>query len=459
MRTRKRVSVFAAVMSALLMLAGCGSANHEASSGVAEPAPATPGDNRQTAAPADSRQPEGKKGGKFVFWDKSEYVKEYNDIMKQRAEQFGKDNNIEVEYVIVPPNDLKTKLMAAIEAKNPPDLVVTDDFLAKQFVAMDQLVDVGDIVDGIDFKDGAKNIAKTVQGYFMVPQSIHASGGYLRKDVWDRHHLQPPTTWQELYEQAKIVNDPQNGFYAVGFPLGASGGGDAEGMVRDIVSGFGGSFVDENNHIVVNSRETLEAITFLAKFYKENLTPPSSVTWDDLGNNNAYLAGTVGLIFNAGSLYNALKNDKPDLEKNTLLISKLGGPKGRFILGGGNVFAVFKNGSNTDAAKRFVTEFFDKTFYDDLVTTIGGMWIPVLNGLDETEFWKDPNNKTAGWLEQSKHVVGAGNYPGPEDDLGAKVKSLQLGTKAVQRIVVGNMDPQQSLDILEQEMKEIYGAP
>ncbi|MFQ9704954.1 MAG: hypothetical protein ACLR0U_29415 [Enterocloster clostridioformis] len=39
-----------------------------------------------------------------------------------------------------------------------------------------------------------------------------------------------PTTWEELKEGAKLMNDPANGFYGLGFAMGASGGGDAEGF-------------------------------------------------------------------------------------------------------------------------------------------------------------------------------------------------------------------------------------
>jgi multiple sugar transport system substrate-binding protein len=395
--------------------------------------------------------------GKFVFWDKSEYVKEYNEKMKERVVQFGKDNNVEVEYVIIAPNDLKTKLLASIEAKNTPDLIVTDDFLAKQFTAMEQLVDVSDVLDKVPFLDTALNYVTTEAGHYLVPQAFILSGVYLRKDKWEEKGLDMPKTWKDLSDDAKIVNDPDNGFYATGIPMGASGGGDAEGMVRDIILGFGGSVVDKDNKVVVNSPETLEAITFIASLYKDKLTPPSSVTWDDMGNNNAYAAGTVGFAINSGSIYSALKEENPELLAKTVLLSKLGGPEGVKILGSGNVFAIFKNGKNTEAAKQFVTEFYEMDFYTSLVESIGGMWGPVIEGGDQTPFWQDPNNATKGWLEQTKHIVGSGNYPGPEDDLGATARSMQLGTKTVQRIVVEGMDPQKSLDQLEKELKELYG--
>ncbi|KIL41321.1 hypothetical protein SD70_07650 [Gordoniibacillus kamchatkensis] len=449
---RKAFSAIAIAAMVSFIAAGCASGG--ASSG---------GDSqgKPAAAGAAGQQPKAetpKEKGKFVFWDKAEYVAAYNDDMKAYVEKWGQSNNVDVTYVIVSPNDLKTKLLAAIEAKNPPDLIVGDDFLLKQFIAMNALVPLDDVVNGADLVPGAKNYTVTGGKYFLAPEAFLMGGAYLRKDVWDKHNLPVPKTWDELYQQAKVVNDPKNGFYAVGFPLGASGGGDAEGMLRDLILSFGGSIVDKDNNITVNSPEVLAALKFAAQFWQQGLTPASSTTWDDTGNNNAYLAGTVGFVLNSGSIYSAAQKDKPELAKNTLLIPKLAGPKGRVVLGSGNAFAVLAGGKGTDGAKKFVSAFLgDKPHYTQLVAKLGGTWQPVLNGAQDDPFWKDPNNASAGWLDQINNVVGAGNYPGPEDALGAKSKSMQLVTKTVQRIVVEKMDPQKSLDQLEKDLKQLYG--
>lgn len=428
-----------ALAAAGMLLAGCAGGNEgQGASPDGNPAP-----------------PAGKE--RFVFWDKGEYVAAYNKLMKERVEKFGQDNNIDVEYVVVSQNDLKSKLLASIEAKNPPDLIVANDPIAKQFVATGQLVDTSDIINKIDFSEGAKNIAVTADKYYMVPHSLQLGGVFLRKDVWEQHNLPLPTTWEELYEQAKIVNDPKNGFYATGLPLGQSGGGDAEAMVRDVIRAFGGSVVDKDNNITVNSKETLEALKFLAKFWQEGLTPPASVTWDDNGNNKAYMAGTVGFVINSASIYDSLLKDNPDLEKKTVMIPKLAGPAGESLVGSGNVFAIFQNGKGTKWAKKFVTEFFEKDFYNQLIEQVGGKFVPVIDGVLDTPFWTNPDNKAAGWLSMVPSIKGSGNYPGPEDDFGSKSQSMQLCTKAVARIVIDKMDPQKSLDQLEQELKQLYG--
>jgi multiple sugar transport system substrate-binding protein len=449
---KKVFSLFAVAAMVSLIASGC-SSNNGANTNGDQSKPAA---NTGTGTQQKTESPKEK--GKLVYWDKAEYVAAYNDDMKAYVEKWGKDNNIDVSYVIVSPNDLKTKLMAAIEAKNPPDLIVGDDFLLKQFIAMNALAPLDDVIKGADLVPGAKNYTVTDGKYFLAPEAFLMGGAYLRKDVWEKHNLPIPKTWDELYQQAKVINDPKNGFYATGLPLGASGGGDAEGMLRDLILAFGGSIVDKDNNIIVNSPETLAALKFTAQFWQQGLTPTSSTTWDDTGNNNAYLAGTVGFVINSGSIFAAAQKDKPDLAKNTVLIPKLAGPKGKVILGGGNAFAILAGGKGTDSAKKFLSAFYgDKPHYTQLVAKLGGTWQPVLNGAQDDPFWKDPNNKPAGWLDQINNVVGAGNYPGPEDALGAQSKSMQLVTKAEQRIVVEKMDPQKSLDQLEKDLKQLYG--
>jgi ABC-type glycerol-3-phosphate transport system substrate-binding protein len=399
-------------------------------------------------------QTDSAKPGKFVMWDKSEYTAGYNDLVKERFTAFAAAQGIEAEYVVVPPNDLKSKLLAAIEAKNTPDLVVTDDFLAKQFAGMGQLVDVSDIKKDLPFFDAAMNMSYVKNGEYVVPLAFLAPGLYFRQDKWDAAGLPLPETWEDYKQHAYKINDPKNDFYALGLPMGASGGGDAEGMMRAIILSYGGALVDENDNIVVNSPETLAALKFISSIYKEGLAPPSAITWDDMGNNNAYLSGTVGVIMNSGSVYSALSNENKELLSKTLIRPWPAGPAGRFTPSGGNVFVVFKNGKNAEAAKLFIRDYFKKDFYENLVIKMGGMWQPVLEGMDQNDFWKDPVN--AAWLASSKSTV-PNTYPAVPDDKSTRAFSEQVSVKAVQKIVVNNMDPQQALNELEADLKRIYG--
>ncbi|MDC7238467.1 MAG: extracellular solute-binding protein [Sphaerochaetaceae bacterium] len=391
---------------------------------------------------------------KLVFWDKSEYVQAYNEQSKAHFEEFCEANGIEGEYIIIPPNDLKQKLLASIEAGNPPDIIVTDDFSAKQYAGMGQLLSVDSVTNAIDFTQTGKNIASVQNGNYIVPMCVMAPGFYIRSDKWEEKGLDLPTTWEELFETAKIVNDPENGFYALGYPMGASGGGDAESMCRSIILSFGGVPIDENGNVTINSPETLEALKFIASLYTEGLCPPSAITWDDMGNNTAYTAGSVGVIQNSGSVFSQLKEEYPDLLEKTAITSYPSGPYGTYIPTGGNVFCVFKNGSSNDMALKYVEYFFEKDFYENLLTEMQGMWQPTIDGVTDNDFWKDPAN--AGWLAASQNGV-PNTYPAPVTDLTTLSFSEQLCVKAIQQIVLNGVDPQKALDDLEQSFKDVLG--
>ncbi len=393
---------------------------------------------------------------KLVFWDKSEYVDTYNDLMKAKVDEFAKANNVEVDYVIVPSGDLKQKLSAAIESGNQPDLIVGDNTVVAEYIETNQLADVTDVIEGIDYKKTALNYAVFNNNSYLAPLSFTAPGMYIRKDIWGAAGLSAPATWEELKEQAAKINDPENGFYALGLPLGASGGGDAETFVRTVILDFGGELVDENGNITANSPETLEALEFIASLYEEGLCPPDTISWDDSGNNAAYLAGTVGLVCNSGSIITSMQNENTELLANTEIIQYPSATQDSvsYTLGGANVFGIFETGANTDVAKDFVSYYFSDTdYYNKMVEAMGAMWQPVINGYDDTDFWAEEGH--IGWLKNSENLYLT-THPAPTESKAAVAFANQVCTKAMQEIVVNGTDPQKALDDLEVSLREIY---
>ena len=377
--------------------------------------------------------------------------------MKDLVEQFAEEEGVEVDYVNVAAADMKQKLMAAIEAGNAPDLIVGDDTLVGQFASLDQLADVSDVMSEFEFTEAAQSMSMIGESSYMVPQGFTAPGMHVRKDKWEEKGLEMPTTWEELKEQAAEVNDPENGFYALGFAMGASGGGDAEGWVRTIILDWGGQTVNEKGEVVVNSPETVEAFKFIKSLYDEGLISPDAVTGDDSWNNQAYLAGTAGLICNSGSVMAAMKNDDPELYEKTQIIPYPAGPTGEaYVLTGCNVFGVMESGKNVDVAKDFIRYYFShQDKYEEMIEVMGSMWQPVIEEMEDSEFWQDEANKP--WLENSK-LAARTYYPAPVDDRAMTCFSNQLCVKAVQEILINGATPEEAVESLETSFKEVYEA-
>lgn len=439
MKKKMLACLMAAVMT-MGLVAGCGGGGEE------------PKD-------ADTKTETGSEDGgkKLVFWDKAEYVDEYATLMKDLVEQFAEEEGVEVDYVNVAAADMKQKLMAAIEAGNAPDLIVGDDTLVGQFASLDQLADVSDVMSEFEFTEAAQSMSMIGESSYMVPQGFTAPGMHVRKDKWEEKGLEMPTTWEELKEQAAEVNDPENGFYALGFAMGASGGGDAEGWIRTIILDWGGQTVNEKGEVVVNSPETVEAFKFIKSLYDEGLISPDAVTGDDSWNNQAYLAGTAGLICNSGSVMAAMKNDDPELYEKTQIIPYPAGPTGEaYVLTGCNVFGVMESGKNVDVAKDFIRYYFShQDKYEEMIEVMGSMWQPVIEGMEDSEFWQDEANKP--WLENSK-LAARTYYPAPVDDRAMTCFSNQLCVKAVQEMLINGATPEEAVESLETSFKEVYEA-
>lgn len=438
---KKVLACLMATVMTMGLVAGCGGGGSE------EP--------KDADAKTESTDEGGSK--KLVFWDKAEYVDEYATLMKDLVDQFAEEKGVEVDYVNVAAADMKQKLMAAIEAGNAPDLIVGDDTLVGQFASLDQLADVSDVMSEFEFTDAAMSMSMIGDSSYMIPQGFTAPGMHVRKDKWEEKGLEMPTTWEELKEQAAKVNDPANGFYALGFAMGASGGGDAEGWVRTIILDWGGQTVNEKGEVVVNSPETVEAFKFIKSLYDEGLISPDAVTGDDSWNNQAYLAGTAGLICNSGSVMAAMKNDDPELYEKTQIIPYPAGPSGEaYVLTGCNVFGVLDSGKNVDVAKDFVRYYFtNQDKYEEMIEVMGSMWQPVIEGMEGSEFWQDEANKP--WLENSK-LAARTYYPAPVDDRAMTCFSNQFCVKAVQEMLINGATPEEAVESLETSFKEVYEA-
>jgi ABC-type glycerol-3-phosphate transport system substrate-binding protein len=237
--------------------------------------------------------------------------------------------------------------------------------------------------------------------------------------------------------------------------MGASGGGDAEAMVRQVVMTHGGIVVDKDMKVTVNSPQTLAALNFIVKLYKEGLCPPDAVTWDDMGNNVAYEAGSVGIIHNTMSVFSKLRTENHPLFPKTKILPYPAGPAGRFLMASGSTALIFKNGKQTEMAKKFMIEFFEMGYYTKLVEAIGGMWVPTVQGAEKTAFWQDPINK--GFYDTVANAIGPGTWPAPDNELTAQISAQQTGVKAVQKILLQGMDPQQALNEWEADCKRILG--
>ncbi|NPV54095.1 MAG: sugar ABC transporter substrate-binding protein [Firmicutes bacterium] len=396
---------------------------------------------------------------KIVIWDKSEYIPAYNQYMRQAVNDWAKKNGVEVEYTVVPPADLITKLMAAIESGNVPDIATVEVGMVAQLAGMDAVIDTNDLITSIEkqnndkFSHGALRLV-TIDGVRRgVPLATFPAALYYRKDLLKAAGVEAPQTLDDFRKVAKATNNPRGGVYGAGIPLGRSGGGDIEGWIRNIIWANGGSIFDKDGKtVVVDSAQNVKALQALVDMFKVDKTiPPGALSWDDGGNNNAYMSGTAVMVYNSGSIWANMVQMKHPLLDKTGIVPMPAGPAGRFNVGGGNTMVIFKKG-HPKLASSLVRSVLAIDNYSNLLPKMCPMWAPVFVGMEKLAFYQDPNNRA--WLQAGQINVNLG-YPGPTTPWAGETMSSQVMLRALQSMIVDNVPVKEGLEKAKAEIEQI----
>ena len=124
---------------------------------------------------------------------------------------------------------------------------------------------------------------------------------------------------------------------------------------------YGGQEIDAKGKVIINSKETIESVKFMAQFWKD-AHDEGGLAWDDSNNNRAFLSGDICASLNGASIYVAALNgaDKFKTEKGAPLHTDIlhaplpSGPKGTFPYHTAFTHMVMKYSKNAKGAKEFL---------------------------------------------------------------------------------------------------------
>src|SRR5699024_9037205 len=156
-----------------------------------------------TANSGDSSAGTGSDGKvKLTFWDENAGP-DRTPIWEELIDNFEKDNpDIEVEYVGLPKDDAKSKIDAAIAAKDTPDVASLQTSWLPEFSVRDTLLPLDDYFDQSDLNgkinEGAIDFNKEIVNdgkLYGIPYTQNLDILWLREDLFKEKELEAPTTW------------------------------------------------------------------------------------------------------------------------------------------------------------------------------------------------------------------------------------------------------------------------
>ena len=116
-----------------------------------------------------------------------------------------------------------------------------------------------------------------------------------------------PQTWEEYRAMGKLLKPKSQPF---GQTL-AHAFGDGPAFWYPYLWSWGGQEIAaDGKTVALDSKETIELVKFAVPFWKECFDE-GALSWDDAGNNRAFLANTISSTSNAASIY-LLARSKPE---------------------------------------------------------------------------------------------------------------------------------------------------
>ncbi len=293
--------------------------------------------------------------------------------------------------------DVRPKAAVAANVGSGPDIIV--GWFDDPHQYPDKLVPVTDLAEYLGGKYGGWYDAAQrygMRGGEWIGLPLGASGAcmvYRQSWVQEAGYETFPTDYQEVLDCAKKLK-------ANGHPMGLALGnavGDGNGWTHTILWGFGGKMVDEDNNVVLNSQETVNALEYVKELYENFI--PGTLSWLDPNNNKAFLAGDVGATINGISVYYAaghsddpaMKEIAKDINHVNMPIGPVGHPTELHLFTQAMVFGYTKY---PNAAKEYLRFMWEKEQYEPWQQAAQGYISHPLDAYASNPVWTDDPKNT-----------------------------------------------------------------
>ncbi len=395
-----------------------------------------------------------------------EYFKEMEELFTAAVLAWGEENGVEMEVSPVAAEaneDFVAKLSAEVEAGNPPDLIYHRNNIVSQMYFLDLLEDVSETAQQAqdaygDTAAGQVRYNVIDDKWWGVPYIMSGGSGaglFARRSWIEETGVDPVAgmkTWDDARDTALAISNPGEERY--GWGMTVNSGGDATGLIQSIIHNWGGQITDADlTAITFNSPETVEAVAWLTDVYVNDayadMIPPGILAWTDSSNNEAWLAGNIGLSKNAASIYAKGKADGNPIFEDTLVTEPVIGPYGEVLAGeAGAQFNIARGAGNPTQAAELALHMLTPEVFMPISLISAGLFLPAYEDMYENElvvaaFEADPNLRRMG-------EMALGPYPGlswPADPnvLSNAVNAQSILPDLMAETIVQGVDPAQAV--------------
>jgi multiple sugar transport system substrate-binding protein len=438
--------------------APAGAATSAPAGAATQPAAAATQPAAQATAPANLQ------GATVSILQWNHFIPTADPFFRQQVEDWGKQTGVNATVETINANDLVPRFTAAIQGQSGPTIFQMQ-YLAPHSFA-EGLYDLTDLAKEIEPKYGKYydqvNTSAMVDGkYRAIPYAIFGNAVVYRKDYFQQAGVsKAPETWDEYDDAVKKLA-------AIGKPVGqtfAQTFGDAPTFFYPLMWAYGGKEVeDDGKTIAINSPQTVEAVKFGKKLWDDGLDHRAA-SWDDSGNNTAFLADEISATLNGASIYfvgaglDGKNPPKPWADQmDHFLLPKGPVAQVEWFLDHTHGIPTYVKGKDLDASKELLRYIYDPKQYQPWFQLQKGYTIGMGDKLEQDPMW-DQLPKALAPFRTAGKIGRALGYSGQPTSKTNEVFAKYIVVNMFARAAVQGMSPEDSVKQAEDEMKQIYGT-
>jgi ABC-type glycerol-3-phosphate transport system substrate-binding protein len=430
-----------------------------------EPGGGGPGAGEEATgqAPATTfTEPRSKLSGdlKILLW--SHFVPSHDQWFRPFAQDWGKKVGVNVTVDHIDNAQIPTRIAAEIQARQGHDVI---QYIAPLSQFEPSVNDLKDLTDEAVSRWGQQlELCKqssfnpaTGRFYAYSPGWVPDPGDY-RRSLWEAVGLpNGPTTWDELLEGGSEIKQSKGTQLGIGMSQEI----DSNMAGRALMWSYGASVQDADERVVINSDETVAAVEFMTKLFKQSMTN-EVFSWNAASNNQGLIAGKLSYILNSISAWRTAQTASPEVADDIHFVPALRGPAdaraAQHVLYN---WIVPKHAGNVDAAKEFLLHYTENfavaTWHSKLYDFPAfAERVPQLDGwLTKDPFGAKPADKLAFLKDATKWSTNIG-YPGPSNTAIGEVFGTFVIPTMFARAARGEVNPKQAVAQAEGQIKPIF---
>lgn len=304
---------------------------------------------------------------KILVW--SHFVPRFDkEWFDNFTKNWGKANDVTVKVDHIGLAEIPSRTAAEVSAGQGHDLI---EWISPPSQFEPSVLDLSDVV-----KEAEKRFGKihplcrrssynplTKKYYSFCPGWTIDPGNY-RKSLWEKAGKpNGPETWEDLITFGSKIKKEQG----IQLGIGLSQELDSNMAARALLWSFDSSIQDAKENVVLNNKNTVAAVEYMARLFKEAMVP-EVFAWTAVSNNQALIAGRAAYILNSVSAYRSAQKEVPEIAKDVYFTPALKGPRGanwscEHVIYN---YIIPKYSKNVDMAKKFLlalVENYDQAMY------------------------------------------------------------------------------------------------